>query len=111
MNEAGIEALFTEDRTFAPPPEFVERARAADRSMYESADADWQGFWASQANELHWFQHWETVLEWNLPFARWFIGGTLNVSYNCIDRHVLAGKGDKVAFHWEGEPGDTRTIT
>ena len=79
--------------------------------MYESADADWQGFWASQANELHWFQKWETILEWRLPFARWFIGGTLNVSYNCIDRHVLAGKGDKVAFHWEGEPGDTRTIT
>ena len=79
--------------------------------MYESADADWQGFWASQANELHWFQKWETVLEWKLPFARWFIGGTLNVSYNCVDRHVLAGKGERVAFHWEGEPGDTRTIT
>ncbi len=69
------------------------------------------GFWAEQAGALDWFRAWDTVLEWDLPFARWFDGGTLNVSYNCLDRHVAAGRGDKVAFHWEGEPGDTRTIT
>ena len=83
----------------------------ADPGIYERAEADWQGFWAEQAGALDWFRPWDTVLEWDLPFARWFDGGTLNVSYNCLDRHVAAGRGDKVAFHWEGEPGDTRTIT
>ena len=83
----------------------------ADPGVYERAEADWQGFWAEQAGALDWFRPWDTVLEWDLPFARWFDGGTLNVSYNCLDRHVAAGRGDKVAFHWEGEPGDTRTIT
>ena len=68
-------------------------------------------FWAQQAGALDWFRPWDTVLSWDLPFARWFDGGTLNVSYNCLDRHVAAGRGDKVAFHWEGEPGDTRTIS
>jgi acetyl-CoA synthetase len=107
-----IEDYYSEDRTFEPSPEFVEEALLADRSLYERADADWQGFWAEQARELvDWFDEWETVLEWELPFARWFVGGTLNVSYNCLDRHVAAGKGEQVAYHWEGEPGDTRTIT
>src|SRR5262249_7748592 len=69
-------------------------------------------FWARQARDLlTWYDDFDTVLEWDLPFAKWFVGGTLNVSYNCLDRHVEAGRGDKVAFHWEGEPGDTRTIT
>jgi len=80
--------------------------------MYDDADRDWQGFWARQAADLlDWSQDWHTILEWDLPYAKWFVGGKLNVSYNCVDRHVEAGRGDKVAFHWEGEPGDTRTIT
>src|SRR5205085_8228504 len=83
-----------------------------DRSLYDEAEADHEGFWARQARELlTWRRDFDTVLEWDLPFAKWFLGGKLNVSENCIDRHVAAGRGDKVAFHWEGEPGDTRTIT
>ena len=82
-----------------------------DPEIYDRAAADWKGFWAEQAGALDWFRPWETVLEWDLPFARWFDGGTLNVSYNCLDRHVAAGHEDKVAFHWEGEPGDAKTVT
>ena len=83
--------------------------QAAD--LEEAGRASGPEFWARQAGALDWFRPWDTVLTWDLPFARWFDGGTLNVSYNCLDRHVAAGKGDKVAFHWEGEPGDTRTIS
>ncbi|MEC9114606.1 MAG: acetate--CoA ligase, partial [Actinomycetota bacterium] len=87
-------------------------ALIADRSLYEEAQEDRLGFWARQARELvTWFEDFETVLEWDLPFAKWFVEGKLNISYNCLDRHVEAGRGNKVAFHWEGEPGDTRTIT
>src|SRR5215211_3895965 len=109
---AAIEDYYSEDRTFEPSAAFVEKAHITDRSIYERAEADWEGFWADQARELlDWYDDWETVLEWKLPFARWFVGGTLNVSYNCLDRHVAAGNGERVAYHWEGEPGDTRTIT
>ncbi|MDP9071644.1 MAG: acetate--CoA ligase [Actinomycetota bacterium] len=109
---AGIESFYLEDRTFPPPEEFKGQALVVDQSMYDEADEDWQGFWARQALALlDWFDEWDTILDWKLPFARWFVGGSLNVSYNCLDRHVAAGAGDKVAFHWEGEPGDTRTIT
>jgi acetyl-CoA synthetase len=109
---AAIEAFYSEDRTFEPPPDFLEQALVKDRSLYEEAEKDWQRFWADQASSLvDWYDPWDTVLDWKLPFARWFVGGTLNVSYNCLDRHVEAGNGDKVAYHWEGEPGDTRTIT
>jgi acetyl-CoA synthetase len=112
MDEPTIEDYYHEDRTFPPSPEFVSRALASDRSLYEEADADVEAFWARQARELvTWFDDFDTVLDWDLPDARWFVGGTLNVSYNCLDRHVEAGRGDRVAFHWEGEPGDTRTIT
>jgi acetyl-CoA synthetase len=110
-NEPTIEAYYLEDRTFPPPPAFAANALVNDRSMYERADADSEAFWAEQAAELEWFEPWTSVCEWKLPFAEWFVGGTLNVSVNCLDRHVAAGRGDKVAFHWEGEPGDTRTIT
>ena len=80
--------------------------------LYDEAAHDDEGFWARQAADLvQWSQPWDTILEWQLPFAKWFVGGKLNVSENCLDRHVAAGRGDKVAFHWEGEPGDTRTIT
>ncbi len=112
MAEPTIEDYFVENRTFPPSAAFVEQAVVKDRSLYEEAAADLEAFWARQARELiSWFDPFDTVLEWELPFAKWFLGGTLNVSYNCLDRHVEAGRGDKVAFHWEGEPGDTRTIT
>jgi acetyl-CoA synthetase len=106
-----IEAYYLESRTYPPPPEFVADALVKDDSLYKKAEEDYQAFWAEQAQALDWFRPWDTILEWDLPFAKWFVGGKLNVSYNCLDRHVAAGRGDRVAFHWEGEPGDTRTIT
>jgi acetyl-CoA synthetase len=112
MSEPTIEDYYVEDRTFPPAADFVARANASDHSLYEEAAADLEGFWARQARELvTWFEDFDTVLEWELPYAKWFVGGTLNVSYNCLDRHVEAGRGDRVAFHWEGEPGDVRTLT
>ena len=107
-----IDDLLLENRKFAPSTEFKTNSLAVGTHLYDQAAADDEGFWAQQAAELlHWDQDWHTICEWDLPYAKWFIGGKLNVSYNCLDRHVLAGKGDKVAIHWEGEPGDTRTIT
>ena len=82
-----------------------------DRSLFERADADVEAFWAKEAESLSWYRKWDTVLEWDPPFAKWFNGGQLNVSYNCLDRHVEAGRGDKIAYYWEGEPGDRREIT
>ncbi len=112
MAEATIEDYYVEKRTFAPPTDFAAAALAHDRSLHDEAEADFESFWARQARELlTWDTDFHTVLEWNLPFARWFVGGTLNVSYNCLDRHVEAGRGDRIAFYWEGEPGDTLTIT
>ena len=106
-----IEDWFLENRRFPPSEEVRERALVTDTSLYDEANADWQGFWARQALALDWSKEWDTICEWELPFAKWFIGGQLNASANCLDRHVLAGRGDRVAYHWEGEPGDTRTIT
>jgi len=107
-----IESLLVEGRTFAPSSEFVANALVNNRAMFDEADADPEAFWARQASELvTWYEPWHTVCEWDLPFAKWFVGGSLNVSYNCLDRHVEAGHGDQVAYHWEGEPGDVRTIT
>ncbi|MHB1854410.1 MAG: AMP-binding protein, partial [Acidimicrobiales bacterium] len=106
-----IEDYYLENRTFPPPAGFTSTALAPDRSLHQRAEEDWQGFWADQAKELDWIRPWSTVLEWEPPFAKWFVGGQLNVSHNCLDRHVQAGRGDRVAYHWEGEPGDTRTIT
>ncbi|MFN0088980.1 MAG: acetate--CoA ligase [Acidimicrobiales bacterium] len=109
---AAIEEFYVEDRTFPPPPGFVANALVTDRSLYEEAERDYEAFWARQAREnLTWFEDFHTTLEWDLPFAKWFIGGKLNVSYNCLDRHIEAGRGAKVAYYWEGEPGDTLTIT
>jgi acetyl-CoA synthetase len=111
-SEPTIEDYLREDRTFPPPAGFVADALVADRSLYDEADADYETFWARQARQLlTWSKDFSTVLEWDLPFARWFGDGELNVAYNCLDRHVEAGKGDKVAFHWEGEPGDSRRVT
>jgi acetyl-CoA synthetase len=112
MSEPAIEVYENEDRTFPPPAAFVSQANTADQSLYVEAEADYEAFWARQARELlSWDKDFDTTLEWNLPDAKWFIGGELNVSYNCLDRHVEAGMGDKVAYHWEGEPGDTVTLT
>jgi acetyl-CoA synthetase len=112
MSEATIEALLAEGRTFPPPPEFKKTARIVDAEIYDEAERDFEGFWARQAADLvDWMDEWHTILDWDLPFAKWFVGGKLNVSANCLDRHVAAGHGDQVAYHWEGEPGDTRTIT
>lgn len=109
---ATIEDYLLEDRTFPPPTAFKADALVTDAEIYDEGEADFEGFWARQAADLlTWQRDWDTILEWDLPFARWFVGGQLNVSENCLDRHVAAGIGDRVAFHWEGEPGDTRTIT
>ncbi|HEV3134285.1 MAG TPA: acetate--CoA ligase [Acidimicrobiia bacterium] len=98
--------------TFDPPEEFRKQALLTDPAIYEEADQDWQGWWVKQAEELHWFKKWDTVLDdSNPPFYKWFVGGQLNIAYNCVDRHVEAGLGDRVAYHWHGEEGDTRTIT
>jgi len=103
--------LLQEDRRFPPPAELAAQANVT-ADAYAEAQADRLAFWETQARRLSWARPWDTVLDWsNPPFAKWFVGGQLNIAYNCLDRHVEAGRGDKVAIHWEGEPGDTRTIT
>ncbi|HEY4610183.1 MAG TPA: AMP-binding protein, partial [Ilumatobacteraceae bacterium] len=107
-----IADLMLENRKFPPSGEFKRQALVTDTSMYDDADEDYQGFWARQSSDLlTWSSDWTTICEWELPYAKWFVGGQLNVSYNCLDRHVEAGRGDKVAFYWEGEPGDSRVLT
>ena len=103
--------LSREDRRFDPPAELAEAANVKAEA-YERAAKDPLAFWEEAARRLDWAKEWDQVLDWSKPpFAKWFVGGKLNAAYNCLDRHVLAGRGDKVAFHWEGEPGDTRTLT
>ncbi|MGW5558497.1 acetate--CoA ligase [Micromonospora sp. NPDC003944] len=110
MSEA-LANLLNETRQFPPPAELAAHANVTI-DAYAEAEADRLAFWAKQADRLAWSKKWDEVLDWsNPPFAKWFVGGQLNVAYNCLDRHVEAGRGDKVAIHWEGEPGDTRTIT
>ncbi len=107
-----IDALMAENRKFPPSAEFVAQSLLTDRSLHDEAAADDVAFWERQARELvDWSTPWHTPLDWQLPYAKWFLGGQLNVAANCLDRHVAAGIGDRVAIHWEGEPGDTRTIT
>jgi acetyl-CoA synthetase len=111
MTDPGLSNLMHEERRFEPPSDLSEAANVK-ADVYERAAADRLGFWAEQAERISWKQPWEQVLDWsNPPFAKWFVGGRLNASYNCLDRHVEAGRGDKVAYHWVGEPGDTRTLT
>ncbi|HZD17235.1 MAG TPA: acetate--CoA ligase [Actinomycetota bacterium] len=109
--QQNIAALLSEDRIFEPSEGFRSKALIQDRAVYERAEADYEGFWAEQAERLTWFTKWDTVMDWEPPWVKWFVGGTLNAAYNCLDRHVEAGGGGKVAYHWEGEPGDERTIT
>ncbi|MFZ9785958.1 MAG: acetate--CoA ligase [Ilumatobacteraceae bacterium] len=107
-----IDALSYEQRKFPPSAEFKANAIVSDQSLYLEGERDLEAYWARHARELiSWDQPFTKTLEWDLPYAEWFSDGTLNVSYNCLDRHVLAGRGDKVAFYWEGEPGDARVIT
>jgi len=110
MSSESFENLSYEDRTFPPSETFIKNANAKS-DIYVEANKDRLAFWEKQANRLHWDKKWSQVVDWQLPFAKWFIGGKLNASYNCLDVHVLAGRGNRVAFHFEGEPGDTRTIT
>jgi len=105
-----IENLSQENRLFPPSPEFAAQANAKP-DLYAHADKDRLAFWEEQARELTWDKPWDRVLEWNSPYAKWFIGGKINASVNALDRHVAAGRGERIAFHFEGEPGDTRTIT
>jgi len=111
MSDQALSNLLHEARRFPPSPQFAAAANVTE-AAYGDAAKDRLGFWESAAGRLDWASPWHTVLDWtNPPFAKWFVGGTLNAAYNCLDRHVLAGRGDKVAYYWEGEPGDTRTIT
>ena len=115
MSELSIESTLTESRLFPPSAEFVANAHVKGMDEYEKlyaeAEADPESYWATQAENLHWFKKWDTVLEWNLPHAKWFVGGTTNVSYNCLDRHLTSWRRNKAAIIWEGEPGESRTLT
>jgi len=116
MSEAtdspNISDLLWEQRKFPPSQSFQANALVTDTELYDAASQDYEAFWAAQANEtVTWAKPWNTICEWKSPYSKWFIGAELNVAYNCLDRHVEAGKGSKVAIHWEGEPGDTRTLT
>ena len=109
--ESRLEELLEQD-TFPPPDEFREKANISDKSIYDEADKDYEGFWEKQAEALDWEQKWDQVLDWSdPPNAKWFVSGKLNVAYNCVDRHVEAGNGDRVAFHWRGEEGEERDVT
>jgi acetyl-CoA synthetase len=110
MTEETLDNLSSEDRVFAPSPEFAALANAQP-CLYGEAEAGGVAFWEEQARELIWERKWDTALEWNPPFAKWFIGGKINASVNALDRHVAEGHGGRIAFHFEGEPGDTRTIS
>ncbi len=110
-----IESILSETRVFPPPAEFAANAHIKSfeeyERLYDEAAKDPQAFWAKQAEELHWSKTWDTVLEWNEPFAKWFVGGKINISYNCLDRHLETSRRDKTAIIWEGEPGEQRTFT
>ena len=109
--DAALANLMSESRSFAPSAAFAAQANATPELVAQAA-TDRLAFWAAQADRLAWSQRWSEVLDWSKrPFAHWFVGGTLNVAYNCVDRHVESGHGDQVAVHFEGEPGDTRTLT
>ena len=110
QDHESLENLLSEERTFAPSAEFAAQANAKP-ALYDEAEKDRLAFWEQQASKLSWDKPWDTVLEWEAPYAKWFVGGKINASYNALDRHVLEGRGDRVAFHFVGEPGDTQDIT
>ena len=116
MSESNIESILNEERSFSPSAEFANQSYVRSpreyEQLYSKAAANPERFWAELAEqELHWFQKWETVLDWQPPNAKWFVGGKLNISYNCLDRHLTTWRRNKAAIIWEGEPGDSRTIT
>src|SRR5258708_29466536 len=106
-----LAALLDEKRSFPPSEAFRQQANANDPTIYERAQRDLEQFWAGEAERLDWFRHWTKVLEWNPPWAKWFVGATLNVTHNCVDRHVTSPRRNKAAIVWEGEPGDSRVLT
>nr|MBX2863234.1 AMP-binding protein [Leptolyngbyaceae cyanobacterium MAG.088] len=115
-SQPAIESILQEQRLFEPPAEFAAAATVSGadqyQALYDKAAADPAAFWAELAEqELHWFKKWDTVLDWQPPFAKWFVGGKINISYNCLDRHLDTHRRDKPALIWEGEPGDSRTLT
>src|SRR5512147_2514767 len=115
MAQADIESVLNETRVFAPSADFSRQAHIGAAADYDRwvrlADDHPEQFWAEIAGELHWFSQWSTVLEWKPPFAKWFVGATTNLSYNCLDRHLGSWRRNKAAIIWEGEPDDTRTLT
>src|ERR1019366_8157521 len=110
-----ITSVLKETRSSPPSAEFAAQAHvkslAEHETLFKRAADDPEAFWAEQAESLSWFKKWTTVLEWNFPFAKWFVGGKINASYNCLDRHLTGARRNKVAFIWEGEPGDSRILT
>jgi acetyl-CoA synthetase len=106
-----LSALLQENRLFPPPEKFREQANANDEEIYERARRDPEGFWEAEARKLDWFATWQKVCEWNAPWAKWFVGAKLNVTYNCVDRHAASARRNKAALVWEGEPGDQRVLT
>ncbi len=110
-----IDSVLQETRVFPPPPEFARQAHIRSleqyRALWQEAAENPEGFWGRMAEELHWFSKWKRVLEWNPPFAQWFVGGTLNIADNCLDRHLAGPRRTKAAIIWEGEPGDQRVLT
>lgn len=111
MEITAIDALLQESRSFVPSGEFARQANVNDPALYEQAAQDYEGFWAQQAEALDWFRTWDKVLEWNPPYAKWFVGGKLNACYNCVDRHARTWRRNKAALIWEGEPGEERVLT
>ncbi len=113
MNEKSgtFEALLHEERRFEPSTEFKAKANWQDAEVYKEALKDPEAFWSKMASSVDWFEEWEAILDWNPPNAKWFVGGKLNVAYNCVDRHLKAGRKNQIAIIWEGEPGDRRVLT
>ena len=116
MTEIAIESVLQENRLFPPSAEFAQNATIKSfeeyQQLYAKAKADPQAFWAQLAEkELHWFEKWSETLDWQPPFDKWFVNGKINICYNCIDRHLTTWRRNKAAIIWEGEPGDSRTIT
>ena len=115
MQATNIDSILQEQRKFEPPPEFAKRAHIKSleeyERLYQESIDDPDKFWSRIASELHWFKKWDKVLEWNCPWAKWFVGGEINLSYNCLDRHVTTWRKNKAAIIWEGEPGEIRTLT
>src|SRR5580692_9144008 len=110
-----IDSTLRENRVFPPPPEFSAKAHikslAEYEALYKKSIEDPEAFWAEAAKELHWFKPWDKVLDWDLPHAKWFVGGQTNLCYNCVDRHLDGPRRDKTAIIWEGEPGEVRRLT